>query len=414
MTALSLKVRQGLKPEDAQVARFVEMGQFARRGVIAYGGLVVIPAGEVARLLGVSRRRVSELVASEAGFAGPTVGEGGYFVWPRESIDAWAASRSDGAPKYVPPICSVAEPRLFGSPELITPDLAEVFDLACEEARSLNHDGVTCDHLVLAFLRPNCPGAAGATLGSFGLTHGDARTAWTESMGDRFEPHDGDVAVAPATRFPFERAKLEALDLRDEHVSSEHLLLDLIDESPKRIVDRDLAECVLTPRVLSSPDLLWRVQSSKYPTQVLRQFFDPRGVGAAVVRDRVIALTEDATRQFEPLPEPPPAPKSPWAGPEPQLALSPLGHHPERRRPWGSGVFSSPESPGGIRRGRALLQYFIDRDGYPVLTTEGKPIHLLIDEDGNDVLDDDGYRQDAVIDVPPGSSAKAYRLEDWR
>jgi hypothetical protein len=33
-------------------------------------------------------------------------------------------------------------------------------------------------------------------------------------------------------------------------------------------------------------------------------------------------------------------------------------------------------------------QYFIDRDGYPVLTTDGHPVHIVVDEDTVPVLDE--------------------------
>src|SRR5215210_3841608 len=64
------------------------------------------------------------------------------------------------------------------------------------------------------------------------------------------------------------------------------------------------------------------------------------------------------------------------APPEPELAPSPAGHDPRRRRPWGSGVFELPGRPWSPANG----QYTIDRDGYPVLTTDGRPVGHL--EDG--------------------------------
>lgn len=372
-------------------------------------------ASKVALALGLSRRQLAALVDAEPDFPVLEVSRAGYRLWPREAIEAWRAQRPLPAPGYRPPAVTVAESRLHGTPERITPELQLIFELACSEAVSLNHYWVGPDHLVLALLHPECPGMARAVLRSFGLSLANAREAWVESMGDPYEPHKLTLAVPPVTRFPFERAKLEALDLRDEHVSSEHLLLDLINGSAKVTQDRELAERVITPRVMSSPQLLWRVQSSKSSPAILRMFLNPLGIDAEAVRDRVMALTEDPSRHFEPL-EPPRRPRerrARWAGKEPQLALSPLGHHPDRRRTWGSGVFPNPDgNAGGIMQGNALLQYFIDRDGYPVLTTTGKPVHTLIDPQGNHVLDADGMAQLTVIDVPPGSRLHAYPRED--
>ena len=58
--------------------------------------------------------------------------------------------------------------------------------------------------------------------------------------------------------------------------------------------------------------------------------------------------------------------------------------------------------------GTTLRQYRIDRDGYPVLTTDGKPIHWLIDNDGRLVLDEDGKGIDVVVDIPPDAQMRSY------
>jgi hypothetical protein len=40
------------------------------------------------------------------------------------------------------------------------------------------------------------------------------------------------------------------------------------------------------------------------------------------------------------------------------------------------------------KRGMLGRQYFIDRAGYPVLTTDGRPVHIVVDEDTVPVLDE--------------------------
>ena len=74
---------------------------------------------------------------------------------------------------------------------------------------------------------------------------------------------------------------------------------------------------------------------------------------------------------------------------------------------WGSGVFSTPDGKT-FTQGIALRQYRIDRDGYPVLTTDGKPIHSVIDDEGRYTLDGEGNHIDAVIEAPPGALMRAY------
>jgi hypothetical protein len=50
-------------------------------------------------------------------------------------------------------------------------------------------------------------------------------------------------------------------------------------------------------------------------------------------------------------------------------------------RAWvaGSAVFADAEGQT-FRWGLALRQYFIDRDGNPVLTADGQPVHRLVDQ----------------------------------
>ena len=55
-----------------------------------------------------------------------------------------------------------------------------------------------------------------------------------------------------------------------------------------------------------------------------------------------------------------------------------------------------------FQQGRAVRQYFIDRDGHPVLTTDGRPVHLLLDDRGEPVRDEHGKGIIGPVEVPPG------------
>jgi hypothetical protein len=57
-----------------------------------------------------------------------------------------------------------------------------------------------------------------------------------------------------------------------------------------------------------------------------------------------------------------------------------------------------------MKRGRALRQYFVDCDGSPLLTREGLPVHLLTDEEGEKIYDEDGNPILVPVEVPPGSA----------
>jgi len=48
-------------------------------------------------------------------------------------------------------------------------------------------------------------------------------------------------------------------------------------------------------------------------------------------------------------------------------------------------------------------QYFIDRDGYAVLTTESRPVHSVVDEDTVPVLDEHGHERYGPVEIPEGA-----------
>ena len=59
-----------------------------------------------------------------------------------------------------------------------------------------------------------------------------------------------------------------------------------------------------------------------------------------------------------------------------------------------------------FRQGNALRQYFIDRDGHPVLTADGRPVHLLVNQHGDEVRDAEG-RSIGPVEIPSGCRVKA-------
>jgi hypothetical protein len=59
------------------------------------------------------------------------------------------------------------------------------------------------------------------------------------------------------------------------------------------------------------------------------------------------------------------------------------------------------------REGMLRRQSFMDRDGYPVLTTGGRPVHIVVDEHGIPVLDEHGREQLGPVEVPDGGTVVA-------
>src|SRR4029453_15544236 len=63
----------------------------------------LVTAAETARLLGVSRQRVLELVGSTADFPPAVPTATGGRVWPRGAVQAWAVTHPDLGPVFTGP-----------------------------------------------------------------------------------------------------------------------------------------------------------------------------------------------------------------------------------------------------------------------------------------------------------------------
>jgi predicted DNA-binding transcriptional regulator AlpA len=318
----------------------------------------LVTAAEAARLLGVTRQRVLELAASAADFPPAEHTATGGRVWPRMAVQAWAATHPEQGPVFTGPDL----PPDGGHPRQIW----AVLNRAADEAHELNHPWIGYEHLVLGMLHPDCPGVARTVLESFGIRPEPARQAFILSMGDPWDTTPTHTTLSPATQLVLERANLDAARLADAEVTSEYVLLALIgrDRFPTRWVARS-------------------------------------GITADPVRQRVMDATEGVG-----LPEAPPLEPPPPAEADPAYALdlapSPLGHDPRRRRPWGSRGFGVPLSRPP-KKGMLGRQYFIDRDGYPVLTTDGRPVHIVVDEDTVPVLDEHGHERIGPVEIPQGA-----------
>jgi hypothetical protein len=336
-------------------------------GVTATTDPRLVTAAEAARLLGVTRQRVLELADSAVDFPASQPAATGGWAWPRVALQAWAAANPDPGPVFIGP----EPPPLFDR----APQLEQLRDLAADQAFALNHDSIGLDHLLLAMLQPRCPGAAGAVLQSFGVHADRLRRALIDSRGDPYGAKPTSVRTSEASQRTLERALVEAVVLADAEVTSEHVLLALT-----RRWERG---CFATG------------------------WLNDRGISADAVRQRVVEITERVVLPEVPtaLPEPPLSDR-PSVAAELELAPNPLGHDPRRRLPWRSMAFDVPEDRP-LRAGSLRRQYYLDRDGYPVLTTDGQPVHVVVDDDGVPVLDEHGHRMLGPVEIPPGGEVTA-------
>ena len=319
----------------------------------------LVTAAEAARLLGVSRQRVLELAASSTDFPRGEHTPTGRRLWPRADVQAWGATHPDQGPVFTGPDV----PPEGGHP----PQIWAVMNRAADEANALNHPWIGDDHLVLGMLHPDCPGAARTVLESFGIRPEPFRQTFVASMGDPWDTKPTHTTLPPATQLVLERANLEAALLADAEVASEHVLLALISRG-------------------------------YFPSGWVAR----AGITGEAVRQRVVDVTEGVARPEPAEPIEPPPPSAAHPADALDLAPNPLGHDPRRRRPWGSRGFGvrldRPPREGMLGR-----QYFIDRDGYPVLTTDGRPVHIVVDEDTVPVLDEHGHEMVGPVEIPAGA-----------
>ena len=181
-----------------------------------------VDVADVARILGVSRKRVAELVGSAAGFPSSHSGRRGQRMWVRREVESWAVANTDrGAQR---------RKLTLPAPGSAADEVEQVVEIAKGEAREL-HDGVVLpDHLFLALLHPECPGGARAPLESFGLTLAGVRRIKRQGPARSSDCSTEEIVSPPETSLVLERAALRALELEDETVSGLHVLLALLEQ----------------------------------------------------------------------------------------------------------------------------------------------------------------------------------------
>ena len=115
-----------------------------------------------------------------------------------------------------------------------TPEARQAVVGAQEEARELGHDHVGTEHLLLGVLRGGESAAAAGALQTLGLTYERAR-AEVEKLGGRGETHPtGQIPFQPGAKKALELALREALAMRDESITPEHMLIGLVAEETGR------------------------------------------------------------------------------------------------------------------------------------------------------------------------------------
>ena len=102
--------------------------------------------------------------------------------------------------------------------------------LAQDEARTLRHDYIRTEHILLGLLR-DPEGLAGRVLESLEITVEPVRAQVVRIVGSRDEVTSGQIPFTPRAKNLLERAPIEALSLGQSYIGTESVLLALVRES---------------------------------------------------------------------------------------------------------------------------------------------------------------------------------------
>jgi ATP-dependent Clp protease ATP-binding subunit ClpA len=178
--------------------------------------------------------------------------------------------------------------------ERFTERARQVVVLAQEEARSLRHNYIGTEHILLGLLREE-DGVAARVLTDLGLTVERARGQVVRVVGSGQDVTSGQIPFRPRAKKVMEMALREALSLGHDYIDTEHLLLALVREGEgvgARILldfDGEPEKIRQAVRVLSGPTG-WRASVRREPGA---------GPAAAAGSARVRRFTSQATQAVE-------------------------------------------------------------------------------------------------------------------
>ena len=112
--------------------------------------------------------------------------------------------------------------------ERFTEPARKVVVLAQDEARTLRHNYIGTEHLLLGLLRED--GAAARALDEFDVTFEEVQAQVARIIGQGDEVTTGQIPFTPRAKKVLELSLREALDSGDNYIGPEHILLGLLRE----------------------------------------------------------------------------------------------------------------------------------------------------------------------------------------
>ena len=171
-------------------------------------------------MLGVSRQRVAQLMATHDDFPKPEVELVGGRVWSRTAIEAWINAHPERSDEEVEPETGFMN---FDDPA------RRVIVLAQEQARLFKHNYIGTEHLLLGLLKLE-DGAAWRALHSLDVTIGAVGEQLENMIGFGGSTPEGHLPYTPRTKTVLELALREAKALADPVISTQHILLAIVRE----------------------------------------------------------------------------------------------------------------------------------------------------------------------------------------
>jgi ATP-dependent Clp protease ATP-binding subunit ClpC len=113
--------------------------------------------------------------------------------------------------------------------ERFTDRARKVVVLAQDESRTLSHNYIGTEHILLGLIREG-EGVAARALGAMGISLPGVREDVLEIVGEGPSPAPGHIPFTPRAKKVLELALREALGLGHNYIGTEHILLGLIQE----------------------------------------------------------------------------------------------------------------------------------------------------------------------------------------
>ena len=113
--------------------------------------------------------------------------------------------------------------------ERFTADARQVIVLAQREARTLNHNYIGTEHLLLAVIQQD-EGEAAKSLESLGISLEGVRSQVEEILGQGEQAPSGHIPFTLRAKQVLELSLRESMQLDHDYIGAEHILLGLISE----------------------------------------------------------------------------------------------------------------------------------------------------------------------------------------